>query len=213
MFARVIVKKTVAALAIGGGLALTQLSAPGAVTAGAVLAPVSEYPASVVTDTEVSLEKSTVAPGESNTAYASVSADAGTPQGRVTFKVSGHQKESVPLVDGEASYEMPTDLRAGRTYRVMARYNGKAVYRPSHDATHVTVTEDGQVAGEEGERSDSGGSANRPATGGDVLGEQTGVLPNVGSDAATTVVALGGLGLLAAGAAALVMRRRRHVAG
>lgn len=181
------------------------------------------YPASVVTNTELRLEKNRVRPGESNTAWVQVTSDAGTPRGNVTFKVSGHKAKTVRLEGGTASYSMPTDLKAGKTYKVTARYNGKRIWRPSKDTEYVEVrkTSD-EVAGAEGGRDNSrdgsgagtnNGSANRSApTQGEVQGaEAEGALPSVGSDASTTLAALLGAGLLVAGGVALVMHRRRRV--
>jgi LPXTG-motif cell wall-anchored protein len=201
MFSKQLNAKVVAALVAVVGLALAPL--------GASTATAQPYPAGAVTNTDLTLEKNTVRPGEANTAHVRVTSDAGTPKGRVTFKVTGHQAQTMPLVNGEASYEMPRDLEAGKRYRVMARYNGSPVYRPSNDAEWVTVTDSG-VAGEEGQqgrdRDDAGGG-----NGGDVAGTQEGTLPSVGADSTTQVIALGGLALLAAGAAAMLLHRRRRV--
>jgi LPXTG-motif cell wall-anchored protein len=177
------------------GLALAQGSVPAAVA--------SPYPPGAVTNAELTLEKNTVRPGEANTAYVRVTSDAGTPRGRVTFKVTGYQPVVVPLVDGEASYEMPRDLEAGKRYKVTARYNGTPVYRPSNDTEWVTVS-DGEVAGEQGEAGRDGGGGVAPD-------QQEGTLPSVGSDSTTQLYALAGLGLLGAGAAALLLHRRRRI--
>jgi LPXTG-motif cell wall-anchored protein len=203
MFRKQLNTKIAAAIVAVLGLALTQI--------GASTAVASPYPAGAVTNAELTLEKSTVRPGESNTAYVRVTSDAGTPKGRVTFKVTGHQSQVVPLVDGEASYEMPTDLQAGKRYKVTARYNGTPVYRPSNDAEWVTVTDSG-VAGNEGERDrDRDGEGAGSGNGGGVAGTQEGALPNVGADSTTQLYALVGLGLLGAGAAALLLHRRRRI--
>jgi LPXTG-motif cell wall-anchored protein len=172
-----------------------------------------DYPASVATTTDLTLERSTVQPGQSNTARATVTAEKGEqPRGTVTFKVAGRPSSTVPLLNGTATYEMPTDLKAGRTYKVTARYNGKGVWKPSMDTAYVTVTDDDTVAGEEGSRDGEGG-ANRPGTGGDgeVQGvdESEGALPSVGSEENTLLYTLLGLGLLGAGAFTLLMLRRR----
>ncbi|HEX6246577.1 MAG TPA: Ig-like domain-containing protein [Nocardioidaceae bacterium] len=164
-------------------------------------ASASEYPPSVATNTDLRLEKSTVQPGESNTAYVRVTSGAGTPQGTVTFKVAGRPGQTVPLVNGEAVWELPTDLAPGRTYKVTARYNGAGQYRTSLDTAYVTVA-DGDVAGAEG---DDDGAAARPAT---VAGDAAG-LPNVGADASTTAAAVAGVALVAGGAFSLAMYRRR----
>jgi hypothetical protein len=201
-------KNFVAMLAVGSVLAVTQLSVPGL---GAATLVDNHYQADVVTTTELTLEKYRVNPGESNTAYAEVTAGKKKPQGTVTFKVAGHPASTVPLVDGRASYEMPTDLEAGKRYKVTARYNGKGVWKPSKDTAYVTVTDD-TVAGEEGSR-DGEGSANRPGTGGDGeiqgVDESAGALPSVGSEENTLLYTLLGLGLLGAGAVTLLMLRRR----
>jgi LPXTG-motif cell wall-anchored protein len=192
MFRKQLNAKAVAALVAVVGLALAPL--------GASTATAQPYPPGAVTNAELTLEKNTVRPGEANTAYVRVTSDAGTPKGRVTFKVTGYQRVVVPLVDGEASYEMPRDMEAGKRYKVTARYNGTPVYRPSGDAEWVTVS-DGQVAGEQGEAGRDGGET------------QEGTLPNVGADSTTQLYALAGLGLLGAGAAALLLHRRRRLEG
>jgi LPXTG-motif cell wall-anchored protein len=209
MFRNQLIAKAIATFAVVGGLALTQLGvAPAAVA--------SPYPPDAVTTTDLRLEKNRMRAGESNTAYVRVTSGAGTPQGRVTFQVSGYQPVTRPLVNGEASYELPGDLKGGRTYQVTARYNGQPAYKPSRDSERLTVYRDGSVAGEEGERG-AGQGANRPgADGGDAgpaaqEGAQEGALPSVGAEAGTTVYALAALGLLAAGAAALLLHRRRRL--
>ena len=212
MFRTLLSTRILATLAVLLGLGFAQLSIPSAVAA--------PYPPRAVTNTDLRLDKNRVNPGESNTARVNVTSDAGTPQGSVTFKVSGHAAESVPLVNGQASYSMPTDLRAGQTYRVTARYNGRRLYKPSQDTEYVTVRSD-EVAGSENSRGaqggdgdnddDKGGSANRSGpTEGQVKGAEgnEGVLPSTGSDATTQLVALTGLGLLGAGAALMLYRRR-----
>jgi LPXTG-motif cell wall-anchored protein len=191
MFRKQLSAKIAATLVAVLGLTLAGVLAPAAVA--------SPYPAGAVTNAELTLEKNRVSPGEANTAYVRVTSDAGTPKGRVTFKVTGYQAVVVPLVDGEASYEMPRDLEAGKRYKVTARYNGTPVYRPSNDAEWVTVT-DGQVAGEQGQAGRDGG-----------VETQEGTLPSVGTDSTTQVYALAGLGLLGAGAAALLLHRRRRI--
>ena len=206
-------KNFVAMLAVGGVLAVTQLGMPGLATAASPSMAPGDYPASVATTTDLTLEKSTVRPGERNTARATVSAENGEqPQGTVTFKVAGRPSSTVPLWEGTATYQMPTDLKAGRTYKVTARYNGKGVWKPSMDTAYVTVTDDDTVAGEEGSR-DGEGSANRPGTGGDGeiqgVDESAGALPSVGSEENTLLYTLLGLGLLGAGGFTLLMLRRR----
>jgi LPXTG-motif cell wall-anchored protein len=214
MFRNQLIAKVAATLVVVGGLALTQLSAPAAMAAppSTVDPAASPYPPRAVTTTDLRLEKNRMRAGESNTAYVTVSSDSGTPQGRVTFQVSGYQPVTRPLVNGEASYELPGDLEGGRTYQVTARYNGQPIYRPSRDSERLVVQRDGSVAGEEGERG-SGQGANRPgADGGDAgPATQEGALPSVGAEAGTSVYALAGLGLLGAGAAALLLHRRRRL--
>jgi LPXTG-motif cell wall-anchored protein len=205
MFRKPLNAKVIATLVAVLGLALAPL--------GVSTAAASPYPAGAVTNTDLTLEKNTVSPGEANTAYVRVTSDAGTPEGRVTFKVTGHQAQTVPLVNGEASYEMPRDLEAGKRYRVTARYNGTPVYRPSNDAEWVKVT-NGQVAGNEGEQHrdrDDDGAGSGKGNGGGVAGTQEGTLPSVGADSTTQIYALAGLGLLGAGVAALLLHRRRRL--
>lgn len=226
MFRNTILKPLLSAIAVGGVLAVAQVSGPGLVTASPAITTVADYPAGVVTNTDLQLDKSRVAAGESNTARVTVSSGAGAPKGTVTFKVGGHQKTVVLSSSGTASYTMPIDLQAGRTYKVTASFNGGGAWRPSSDSAYVTV------AGKRGGKSNSkgahaaGGSSSNgsgsaghgkgraaPTTGGGtVAGEQTGGLPLVGSDASTTIYGLGGLVLLGAGGFVLVMHRRRSQA-
>jgi len=204
-------KRFLAMLAVGGVLAVAHLSVPG-LTATMPVDNHENYPPSIATTTTLTLEKSMVDPGESNTARAKVTAEKGKkPQGTVTFKVAGHQPRTVPLVNGTATYQMPTDLKAGKTYKVTASYNQQGVWKPSRDSAYVTVSDD-SVAGEEGSRDGEGG-ANRSGAGGDgeVQGvdDSAGALPNVGSEENTLLYTLLGLGLLGAGAFTLLMLRRR----
>src|SRR5512134_2887747 len=99
-------KNFVAMLAVGGVLAVTQLSVP-VLTATMPVDNHRDYPASVATTTDLTLERSTVQPGQSNTARATVTAEKGEqPRGTVTFKVAGRPSSTVPLLNGTATYEM-----------------------------------------------------------------------------------------------------------
>lgn len=226
MFSKLIIKNVVGALAVGGVLAVSQFASPAVVTSSPAIAE-RAYPASVVTNTDLTLDRTTVRPGQRNTARVTVSSDDGTPQGTVTFRVSGHDPQTVTLVNGKASYDMPTDLKAGRTYTVTATYNGNKVYKKSSDSENVTVEEKGkdEVKGREGERerdgngngsagSGSGDSGSSGEAGDEVKGveaerDASGDLPATGSDENTQLYALGGLALLLAGGASLLIWRRR----
>lgn len=149
--------------------------------------------------TQLTLEKSTIAPGESNTADATVTCDGQDAQGAVTFRIAGGGSATMPLVDGEASWQMPTDgLRAGKTYRVTARYagTGAAGCRVSQDVAYLTVAS-GDVAGAEGDDVAA-------ASAGDNAG-----LPGVGQSASTQIAMFAGIGLVAAGMFSLALYRRR----
>jgi hypothetical protein len=212
MLKNFVLKNVAAVMAAGGVLALTQIAGPALVSSAPSFTK-SAYPASVVTKTDLRLDRNRVRPGQKNTARITVTADKGTPKGTVTLTVQGRSPRTKALVNGRVSFAMPRHLKAGRTYRVTARYNGKRIWKPSRDTAFVTVKKrgGGQVLGEEGSRN-GGGSANRgaPTDGGAVAGsEAQGGLPGVGADSTTQLYALGGLGLLAAGAFSLLMYRRR----
>jgi LPXTG-motif cell wall-anchored protein len=224
VFKHLNIQRIIAMLAVVGVAGITQLVGPGAMAAPpagghAVAAP---YPASVVTNTDLRLNKTRVRPRERNTAHVRVTSDLGTPRGTVTFKVQGHRAKTVRLKNGRASYSMPRDLKAGKTYRVTARYNPNrgSKWRSSRDSARVTVRKQArdEVRGSEGQRGDesrdggsgsANGGANRTAPSqGEVQGAE-GALPSVGADSTTTIIGLLGFGLLAAGGLALILRRRR----
>ncbi len=201
-------KNVAAVVAVGGLLALTQVAGP-ALVASSPSFTKTAYPASVTTNTDLRLDRNRVRPGQKNTARVTVTADEGsTPKGTVTLKVQGRQPRTKAVVNGRVSFAMPRHLKPGRTYRVTARYNGKRIWKHSRDTAYVTVKKrgGGQVLGEEESRND--GSANRgaPSDGGNA---SEGGLPSVGADSTTQLYALGGLGLLAAGAFSLLLYRRR----
>jgi len=214
MFRTVLTSRLVAALAAGGVLAIAQLSGPATVASAPALEHVAKYPASVETRTDVRVDRPMMRAGQSNHARATVSSNDGTPKGTVTFKVSGHAPKVVSLSNGHASYTLPSDLAAGKTYQVSARYNGKGVYKSSSDSTQVTVLKGG--SGGAGGGGDEG--ANRPGTGAGGSGggagtsgsDISGALPATGTDGSTVVFTLVGLGLLGLGAFSLIGRRRHH---
>lgn len=178
------------------------------------------YPPSIATSTDLDLADATVQPGETTTATVTVTAGSGQPQGTVTFRVSGRQGQTMPLVDGEASWETPADLAPGRTYKITARYNGtggsqamgaetdgvasmialvssdaEAGFRPSQDVAYLTV-----AAGDV-----TGGDDNVAAA---AAGDNAG-LPSVGQSASTQIAMFAGVGLVAAGLFSLALYRRR----
>ena len=210
MFRDFLLKGFVRALAVFGVLAAV-------VVVGQTTAA-QAYQAPGQTTTELTLEKSTIEPGESNTAYATVTSDTAQPQGTVTFRITGGGgSATIPLVDGQAVWEMPTDdLREGKTYKVIAHYNGvgnsqamgvetngiasvialassgaEAGFQPSQDVAYLTVAS-GDVAGDDEE----------------VAAASTG-LPGVGQDASTQIAMFAGVGLVAAGLFSLALYRRR----
>lgn len=218
MFTKLLPSKAFAALLVGGTLAATQLVGPtSTVTASPELERVA-YPAKVSTTTDLRLDRRVVRRGQRNVARVRVSAETGTPQGTVTIKVAGRQYVE-RLRDGRASHALPRYLRANRTYRVVAVYNGNKLFKKSSDEAYFTVKKrgGGQVAGVEGSRgdndengaanggSDNGAGANRAAT---VAGVATG-LGDTGAESNTELYALAGLGLLGAGGAAIAVNRRR----
>ena len=162
------------------------------------------YAASVVTSTQLTLDRTRVQVGQSNTAHATVSAGSGTPTGTVTFRVAGHAA-TVELSGTSASYSMPTDLRAGRTYEVTARYNGAKCFRPSSDTASVAV-ESQAVAPSPGPGGPGGGGGPVPPAAAPMVGAH---LPSVGSDEGLLLYGAGGLVLLGAGGIVLGRHRRR----
>ena len=209
-------KRLASALVAAGVFAIAQFGAPGLATA-------APYPPSVVTSTDLTLQHDTVQEGQSNKAYAKVSSGSGTPTGTVTFTVAGHQSTVALKPNGTATFNMPTDLAPGKTYKVAAHYNGDGVYKESSDTAYVTVEKkrgNGQVKGSEGSQSgnnggaggtgENGGGKGRTAPTTGIVGEDTsGGLPGVGSDSGTMLYGLGGLVLLGAGGFALALNRRR----
>lgn len=187
-------------VAAGAVLVAAQLGG----TAAASAAPATAeggcaYPAPVVTTTQVSLDLAVVKAGGANTARATVTSDKGPVDGTVTFTVAGYAAETVPLVDGTASYSLPTDLVAGRTYEVTAAANVTGdCLQPSSGSAYVTVADDDEALGI---------SANRAAP--SVTAPSSGLLPSVGAEAGTGLLALGGAAVLAAGLLTLVWARRR----
>lgn len=222
MFKNLIVKNFVATLAVGGLLALAQLAGPGLVTTSPSIEQTA-YPPRAETSTNLRLDRNTMREGQKNVARVRVRGDKGVPQGTVTFRVAGHSR-TMRLIDGRANWQLPK-LKGGHTYTVSARYNGTPkVWKPSRDAEKLTVFKkqgkkknNDQVLGEEAERdNDDNGSAGSGSGGdsGEVAGSQaeraaTGDLPDTGSDENTTLYALGGLALVIAGAASLLLWRRR----
>lgn len=215
MLHHLLAKGLVRALAVFGLLA--------GVMTYAAASNAAPYPPGITTTTNIVLSSATVQPGESTTARVSVSASAGQPQGTVTFRVAGRQPETLPLVNGEASWQTPTDLAAGRTYRVTARYNGttgggtamgaesggvasvislvssssRAGYKPSSDTAYLTVAA-GDVESSEGDEAMAASA-----------GDSTSGLPSVGQDSTTQVAAVAGAAMLAVGGFLLYRRRAR----
>lgn len=198
-------KRVASTVAVGGILLLSQLGGPSAVGATGSITKTATgcgYAASIVTSTDLTLARPSVAAGEGNTARVRVSSGAAVPKGTVRLHVSGHAPTTVTLSGGTASMAMPVDLRAGRTHSVTAHYNGQGCYRPSSDATSVTVESGGGQAP----------PAGPPNTSNVVLGVEAagGVLPGAGADEHAGIFALVGATLLGAGGVTLVVFARRR---
>lgn len=186
------------------------------------------YAADVITATDLTLDRTSIAPGETTTARVTVTSGAGVPPGTVTFQVTGHAASTVGLSAGAASYTIPSDLVAG-TYTVTASYPGAPCYLPSSDSASLQVIAPaapppapGPVAPPPAqppapqppepapteavpppEIPPAGGVAPRPAP-------TQGLLPSVGADSSVTWYGLAGLGLLGAGGISLLVHRRRR---
>lgn len=195
------------------GAVLTVAQLGGASAASAAWAPPPDgeecaYPADVVTTTKVKLDLAVVKAGRANTAHATVTSDEGPVEGTVTFTVAGYASSTVPLVGGKASYALPTDLVAGGTYEVTAAANVTGCLLPSAGSAYVTVRgADDDIAGEDDEA--PAAVVNRAAPTAPTVAPSSGLLPSVGADSGTGLIALGGAGLLAAGMIALLRARRR----
>ncbi len=96
------------------------------------------YVADVVTATDLTLDRTTLAPGQTTTARATVTSGAGVPPGSVTFQVTGHAASTVTLSAGHATYPIPTDLVTGG-YSVTATYPGAPCYLPSSDSASLQI--------------------------------------------------------------------------
>lgn len=166
------------------------------------------YPADVVTTTKVKLDLAVVKAGQANAAHVTVTSDKAPVEGTVTFTVAGYASSTVPLVGGKASYSLPTDLVAGGTYEVTAAANVTGCLVPSTGSAYVTVKGDeDEIGGEEGET--PAAVVNRAAPAAPAVAPSSGLLPSVGAEAGTGLLALGGAGVLAAGLLTLVWARRR----
>jgi len=125
-------RKVVSALAVGGLLAVGQVSGPAFATGG------DDYHDrdgkrhySIDTDTDLTVY--------SRYACAEVSSDKGTPRGTVTFTLVGYDSETEYLRDGKACVRISSHLRNYKTYKLVARYNGYRSWEPSYDSEYFRV--------------------------------------------------------------------------
>ena len=124
-------------------------------------------------------------------------------------------RKSLRAASLKASYSLPTDLVAGGTYEVTAAANVTGCLLPSAGSAYVTVTgEDDDIAGEDGDEEGGVAVVNRGAPAvpavapAPAAAPSSGLLPSVGAQSGTALMALGGAGLLAAGLLALARARR-----
>jgi hypothetical protein len=220
MFHKLIPGRALAALLVGGTLAVTQLVGPTTVTSAPDLRRVADYPAKIQTTTDVTLNKRAVRRGQPILARVKVRSGVGTPKGTVTIKLAG-RSWTVKLRDGRATKSLPTrNLRANRTYTVRAVYNGTDRFKKSNDADYFTVKKRknrrGQVAGVEESRGNDNGAgaadndgANRPPAVAGVESDAAAGLGDTGAGSNLGLYGLVGLGLLGAGGLTIVARRLR----
>ena len=181
------------------------------------------YAAEIVTATDLTLDRSSISPGQTTTARVTVTSGVGVPPGDVSFQVTGRAASAAALTAGAAAYAIPADLAVG-SYTVTATYVPPVCWLPSSDSASLQVVAPGvappspettppTVAPEEQEAEEPeilgvGGGAPpappaRPAP-------IAGFLPSTGADATLTWFGLAGLGLLGAGGATLLTRRLRR---
>lgn len=193
------VTKTASALMLGSAASVVCLL-PQTATA----APCA-YPAKQATSTALSMSATVVAVHGSAIATVTVSSGTGTPTGSVKLRVGGHPAMTLLLSGGSASHSVPA-AKPG-TYSVHASYAGTCRYAGSQASTSYTI-KGTQILGRSANRGD-----NRPATA--VLGTSarlrpsSGVLAPTGLDNRTELAGLGGLALVALGAAGVAVGRRR----
>lgn len=207
------VRSLAALVALGAAAAFSPLIA-GSAAASDSLGDVCGYEAPVISTTTLVLESSTVRVGQGTTAHATVSAGDETPEGTVTFAVAGMASQTVALSGGKASYAVTYDLDVG-AYQVTAAADLEGCFTPSSDAVVLNVvapispterpTENGDDVVVVDDDDEVAGVA-RPAA------PVSGILPATGVDAGLQTAAMAGFVLLAAGALALLLHRRRKVA-
>ncbi len=146
------------------------------------------YAADIVTATDLTIDRTSIAPGQTTQAHVTVTSGAGVPPGSVDFQVDDREASTVALTAGSAAFTIPADLVPG-TYTVTATYLAPVCWLPSSDAATLHVVPPTQPQPE-------------PAA---VL-----PLPATGAGGAVTGAALTGLVLLGAGGTILLVRRRRR---
>lgn len=125
----------VAAAAVGGTMLVPAVT---------TIAPQVEnmacnYPNSIVTNTDI-VAPTVVRDHTANNAVVNVDAGGMKPNGRLRFKVQGRKPTWVQIRDGEpASFSFGGAFKAGRTYKLRAKFHGACRYRNSSDQMIVTV--------------------------------------------------------------------------
>lgn len=130
--------------AVAGTAAAGLVLVPSAASLAPQFATVAcDYPDSVATSTDITLDKTAAPYGSTNTATVQVSSGAGTPEGKVKIRVKGVQTWTHTLSNGRASQSLPRTLDAGETYTVRGIYNGQCDWRGSSDSAFYTVKKAG----------------------------------------------------------------------
>lgn len=133
-------------------------AAVGTVLAGVALAPVATespairnvacadagYAGSITTKTDQRLSRYLGQYGSVNVSHVTVTADEGQLDGDVVVRIPRRFRKVVPLrADGTVNVRLPRRLRAGNTYRVVAKYlpacGADDEFRSSRNVDHYTV--------------------------------------------------------------------------
>jgi len=132
-----VIRRIVSAIAVGGLLAVGQVSGVG-LTAASASHDHDGYHDRHDGRHYSSIETTTDLTVYSRFACARVWSHRGTPSGTVTFYLVGDGSATTYLSDGRACVYLSRDLRDG-SYRLVARYNGRFPFEPSWDSEYFRV--------------------------------------------------------------------------